>query len=972
MPMNQQRWRRLKDIVADALEEDSPAARTALLTRECADDLNLLREAESFLADADALSGEETDRLEKCAAVTAAAVRRERIFAAGHRVGAYVIIRELSHGGMATVYLAARADGYFEKEVAIKVLKPGGGSSTELIGRFRAEREVLASLDHRNIAALFDAGTTEKGMPYFVMEYVPGTAVTTYVRERNLSIRQRLALFLKICAAVEAAHRKRIVHRDLKRGNILVNEDGEPKLLDFGISKLLEENPQAITETGQQRLTPISTSPEQARGEPVTTASDIYALGALLYEMLTGQTPHRFPSSRPGLDEVAKVVSEQVPILPSLAVKDPETQRALRGDLDAIILRAMRKDPAERYASVADFEQDIHHYLAGEPVHARRNTLPYRLVRFAGRHKGSAGRTAVIAAVIAATVGVSLFLLNRHPTQLTATAPVRVPAEIPAKSIAVLPFDDFGAADGRSYFADGVQDDILTDLARAQDLRVISRSGVASYRKGVRDAREIRQALGVAYMLEGSVRRSSDRVRVNVQLIDTNSDVQVWAEQYDRKLDDLFGLQSDLSQAIVTQLKGKLSAGEKAAIESRPTSDVQAYDFYLQAKEAFLNYQYGKTIELLNSAIARDPKFALAYCLLTDAQLYVYRFGEDHSGERLEKARVAAETALRLAPNLPESHLAKAQYYYNGLRDYEKAQVELAAAPPSPAGRARFFDLTALTERRLGHWKQAVRDGEKALELDPHDPFIATEVIQSYMALRRYSEAEKLADKALRLIPTRVAPFWSFKADCLLAQGDVAGAARAFGSAPADIFNTHAELARIALYERDFVTAGREIELAREAEMPPPWEYVDLFEGSIARAQGDTEGAAQAFEKARAVLEAGLDKHPEEPALFANLAWAYAGLGRKEEALRTIQRAVHLIPSWRDAMEGPAYASMQAQIQAWLGDKDAAIEQLAKVLKQAGGPSYGELKLDPSWDVLRGDPRFAELIAEAKQPIPID
>jgi eukaryotic-like serine/threonine-protein kinase len=971
--MNQQRWRRLKDIVADALEEDSPAARTALLTRECADDLNLLREAESYLADADALSGEEIDRLEECAAVTAAAVRRERIFTAGHRVGAYVIIRELGRGGMATVYLAARADGYFEKQVAIKVLKPGGGrSSAELIGRFRAEREVLASLDHRNIAALFDAGTTEKGMPYFVMEYVPGTPVTTYLRERNLNTRQRLDLFLKICAAVEAAHRKRIVHRDLKRGNILVNEDGEPKLLDFGISKLLEENPLSVTETGQQRLTPISASPEQARGEPVTTASDIYALGALLYEMLTGQTPHRFPSSRPGLDEVEKVVCEENPILPSLAVKDSEMQRTLRGDLDAIILRAMQKDPAERYASVADFEQDIRRYLAGEPVRARRNTLSYRLTRFAGRHKPSTGRIALTAAVIAAAVGLSLFLLNRHPRQVTLTPPIRATANISSKSIAVLPFDDFGAPDGRSYFADGVQDDILTDLARAQDVRVTSRSGAAAYRKGVRDVREIRQALGVAYVLEGSVRRSHDRVRVNVQLIDTNSDVQVWAEQYDRKLDDLFALQSDLSQAIVTQLKGKLSAGEKAAIESRPTSDVEAYDFYLQAREAFVNYQYGKTIELLDKAIARDPNFALAYCLLTDAQLYVYRFGEDHSAERLEKARVAAETALRLAPNLPESHLAKAQYYYNGLRDYEKAQAELAAAPPSPAGRARFFDLTALTERRLGHWKQAVRDGEKAWELDPHDPFIATEVIQSYMALRRYSEAEKLADKALKLIPTRVAPFWSFKADALLAQGDVAGAARAFASAPSDLFNTHAELARIALYGRDFVTAGREIELARKAEMPPPWEYVDLFEGTVARAKGDTEGAARAFDKARAALETGLDKHPEEPALLANLAWAYAGLGRKEEALRMIQQAVHLIPSWRDAMEGPAYASMQAQIQAWLGDKEAAIEQLGTLVKQAGGLNYGELKLDPGWDDLRGDPRFEQLIVAAKQPIPID
>ncbi|MBA3607802.1 MAG: protein kinase [Chthoniobacterales bacterium] len=751
------------------LGEDSPVARTALLQRECGEDLSLLREAESFLAGADTVSAEGTDRLEECALAASTAVRRERISLTGHRVGAYVIVRELGHGGMATVYLGARADGYFEKEVAIKILKPVEGNTAEMLDRFRAEREVLASLDHPYIAALFDAGTTADGLPYFVMEYVPGTPVISYVAENHLPLRHRLTLFRKICAAVEVAHRRRVVHRDLKQSNILVTAEGEPKLLDFGIAKLLEANPLSVTATGQQRLTPVSASPEQARGDEVTRASDIYALGALLYEILTGKTPHQFHTHRPGLDEVARVVCEQEPVLPSLAVTDPETRHALRGDLDAIIQRAMRKDPAQRYASVADLETDIRHYLAGEPVRARPNTVPYRLLRFAGRHKPSPRGIFLGAIVVVLALLSSLFLLRQSPRKS-----YRQPAApVTAKSIAVLPFDDFAASDGTSYFADGVQDDILTDLAKAEDLKVISRSGVSQYRTGVRDVREIRQNLGVAYVLEGSVRRLNDRVRVNAQLIDTESDVQVWAEQYDRKLEELFALQSDLSQAVISQLKGKLSAREKAAIESQPTADVQAYDFYLQAKEAFWRYEYDTTIELLDQAVARDPHFALAYCLLTNAHLYVYRFEGDMVPERLEKARVAAETALRLAPHLADSHLAQAQYYYNGLRDYEKAQAELAAAPPpSPAGRARFFDLTALTQRRLGHWKEALRDGEKAWELDPHDPYIATEVIQTYLSLRRYAEAEKKADEAIRNISVRSAPFWSLKAESILAQAN--------------------------------------------------------------------------------------------------------------------------------------------------------------------------------------------------------
>ena len=971
--MNQERWRHLKEIVADAMEEDSPAARTALLVRECAGDLDLLGEAESFLEGAETTTTDGADRWEECAEAASVALRRERTLTPGQRIGAYVILRELGHGGMATVYLGARADGYFEKEVAIKVLKLGSGSTADLMGRFRAERELLASLDHPNIANLFDAGTTENGLPYFVMEYVPGTPVTTYVRDNALSIRERLELFLKICTAVEAAHRKRVVHRDLKRNNILVNDKGEPKLLDFGIAKLLEDNPLTATATRQQRLTPISASPEQARGEEVTPASDIYALGALLYEMLTGVAPHRFPSRYPDLDEVERVVCEQEPVLPSLATHDSERQRTLRGDLDAIISRTLRKEPSERYASVSDLEKDVRHYLAGEPVGARDSTVPYRLQRFVGRHKGSSAVLAIGGLILLILVVLNLRRVERPATSTRATASTSGHSrEIPAKSIAVLPFDDFDAANGATYFADGVQDDILTDLAKAEDLKVISRSGTSGYRNGVRDVRKIGQDLGVAYVLEGSVHKGDGRVRLNVQLIDTASEVQVWAEKYDRNLDDLFALQSDLSQAIVAQLKGKLSAQEKAAIESRPTSDVQAYDLYLQARDAFFKYDYSKTIDVLNRAIARDPEFTLAYCLLTEAHLYTYRFGGDPSQEHLEKSKEAAATALRLAPNLPESHLAQAQYYYNGLRDYEKAQAELSAAPPAPGARAKFFDLSALTERRLGHWKEALRDGEKAWELDPHDPFIATEVIQTFMLLRRYAEAEKLSEKAIALIPTRVAPFWSFKAEAILAQGELSRARTVLEAAPSGIFSKHGTLARIALCERDFTRASVELEAARKEQMTPPWQYLDLLAGTMARAQGDVDGAFKAFDKARGSLESSLAEHADEPALVGNLAWAYAGLGRKDDALRTIQQAVQLIPSWRDATEGPAYAAMQAQIQAWVGNKDAAIEQLSGLLKQAAAPTYGELKFDPGWDDLRNDQRFEELIAQAAKPVTLE
>lgn len=534
----------------------------------------------------------------------------------------------------------------------------------------------------------------------------------------------------------------------------------------------------------------------------------------------------------------------------------------------------------------------------------------------------------------------------------------------------MLPFDDLGGEGDSNYFATGIQDDILTNLAKAEDLKVISRTGVAPYRKGPRNLREIGRSLGVAYVLEGSVRRLGEQVRVNAQLIDTRSDTQVWAEQYDRKMTDLFTLQSDLAQAIVVQLKGKLSAKEKAAIESRPTKDAEAYSLYLQAKGLFMQYEHKRSVELLEQAVARDPDFALAYCLLTDANLYFYRFGGDQSPERLEKARRAAQSALRVAPDLPEAHLAKAKYYYNGQRDYEKALAELATAPPSPDARASFFDLTALTERRLGHWKSALSNGLKALELDPFDPFITVEVVQTYMSLRRYEEAEKLAHRAKKLFTVEAAPFWYYEGECALAQGDAARAQSLLESAPENARERNYELAKSAFYQRDYDLALKKLAMVEEPPDHPEIEASnEIFRGMIVRAQGDMARAKQSFERGRELLEKVLRRHPEHPLTLISLAQAHAGLGNKTEAFRLSQQAVQAQPTWKDAAEGPGLVAIRAQIHAWLGEKDFAISELANIVKRAAGPSYGELKLDPAWDELRDDPRFAKSVADAAQPI---
>ncbi|MDQ6809634.1 MAG: serine/threonine protein kinase [Verrucomicrobiota bacterium] len=381
-------WQEVKDLLADALEEE-PADRAAFIGRSCGGNTTLMREIESLLA-------QETAVLESCAANRTASAAGKEAAKSGQRFGSYEVIRELGRGGMGAVYLARRADGEFEKEVALKLLKRGTDTE-EVLRRFGVERRILARLEHPNIARLLDAGTTDDGLPFFVMEYVEGEPVTTFARARAMPIAERLQLFLKVCEAVELAHQHLVVHRDLKPPNILVTDAREPKLLDFGIAKVLDPASDAdqLTMTSERRMTPVCASPEQARGEAVTTTSDVYALGALLYELLTDAAPHRFASSTPTAHEMMHVICEQEPIRPSLAATTAERRRELRGDLDNITLLALRKEPVRRYASVSEFAEDIRRSLNRHPIRARPNTAGYVGRRFIARHKTTLALTAM-------------------------------------------------------------------------------------------------------------------------------------------------------------------------------------------------------------------------------------------------------------------------------------------------------------------------------------------------------------------------------------------------------------------------------------------------------------------------------------------------------------------------------------------------------------------------------------------------
>jgi serine/threonine protein kinase len=464
------------------------------------------------------------------------------------RVGPYQLVRLLGAGGMAEVWLAQRADGAFKREVALKVpmllrLRP------DLAQRFAREREILASLEHVNIVRLYDAGVTSDGVPYLAMEYVPGQPLTDWCDARRLGLRERIKLFQQVLDAVQYAHARRVVHRDLKPSNILVTPAGQVRLLDFGVAKLLAgrgEQHMQLTQLYGRALTPEYASPELLRGESLDTVSDIYSLGVVLYELLTGSRPYQIKASVSAVELEQAIATARierpstqlaVEAGPARATTQHKLARRLRGDLDAIVLRALSKEPQKRYASASALADDLQWHLSGEPVEARPDRLLYRAGRFVLRHcTGIAAALAVLAAS-ARAVSVS------------------------DKSIAVLPFVDMSEKKDQEYFADGMVEEILNRLSKVPELRVPARTSSFYFKGRQSTIAGISHALGVAHVLEGSVRKSANHLRISAQLVQADNGYQAWSESYDRNLDDdLLKVQDEIASAVVAALKISLLA----------------------------------------------------------------------------------------------------------------------------------------------------------------------------------------------------------------------------------------------------------------------------------------------------------------------------------------------------------------------------------------------------------------------------
>ncbi len=548
------------------------------------------------------------------------------------------------------------------------------------------------------------------------------------------------------------------------------------------------------------------------------------------------------------------------------------------------------------------------------------------------------------------------------------------------KSIAVLPFDNFSEDKQNSYFADGIQDDILTALAKVADMKVISRSSVMRYREGNRDIRQIGHDLNVSHVLEGSVRRAGDEVRVTVQLIDTRSDSHLWAEHYDRKLSDVFTIQSELAQEIADRLRATISPLEKAAIALRPTSDAEAFDLFLEAKDLITTFNDTpdrkqtllRAVRLLDEAIERDGKFALAYCWAAIAHDNLYWFDLDHTAARLELAESCVRTALALNSRLGEAHLAQALVAYHGFRDYGKARQHLDAARQALPNSAEVYSLTGYIDRREGHWEDSVRNLERAAELDPRNFKVLIDLSLLYDLLRRYDDKERLYDRAVAINPTSKPYYQMLRADTELEKGNPAAAEKLMGQLPKDYDpDGSVTTSRVGLFLcQNNPSAARTIldqchydELVGDTGALLPRSY---FEGQIARAENDAVKTHAAFATARDKVQSKLRDAPDNALWHGVLCVIQAGLGEKEAAIGEGERAVSLLPVSKDAVDGPVAEAYLAMGCAWTGQTDRAIDLLNRLAARPGGPDYGELLLDPAWRDVRNDPRFQEMLAKLK------
>jgi serine/threonine protein kinase/Tfp pilus assembly protein PilF len=897
----------------------------------------------------------------------------------GVRFGVYEIdcnadgsLCELSRGAMGATYQAT--DTSLQRKVALKIIKSDiAEQSADARERFMREARAAASLRHENIATIHQFGMRlETGQYFYAMELIEGETLEERVhRTGPLDARTTLGIAEQVTSALAAAEKHGLVHRDLKPANLmLVNADdletgsdqprskrsrlralrksGIPvvKIIDFGLAKAFHTTTDPKSLTHDRFVgTPAFASPEQFEHSALDVRSDIYSLGETLWFALTGKTPFAGHS----VEEIHRAQqSTVIPIEQLKAAHVPSRLRSLLGSMLAF-------EPASRPGT-----DDL-------ATRLRRCSPEARSVRRT--------RLALVAAALLVLAMSALFVFQ--PLRLQ-NAPLNSAAE---KSIAVLPFENRSEDKANEYFAEGIQDEILTRLSKIADLKVISRTSTRQYQSRPANLREIAKQLGVASILEGSVQKAGDQVRVNVQLVDAQTDSQLWADTFDRKLADIFSVESEVAKAIADQLRAKLTGQEEQLIAAKPTDNPEAYDAYLRGLAYNLKTQtfanaFGAQ-KYLREAVRLDPKFALSWALLSYVEAVGYRttFLQPTVALR-EEARQAAETALTLQPNLGEALHAKGYYHYSCLRDYDAAVRYFEQARQFLPNSSQIPESLAYVARRRGQWDRSEQYFNEAERLDPRNVAMLEQHALSYMVLRRFPEALRKFDQVIDIAPDDVETI-ALKAAIAQAQGDLPRASALLAPLHTNTddpqaLETHVYQAILERRPAQIISQLKEI----LAKPDPALGYINgelrFWLGWAQEVADDHAAAQESWRQAQSELEPLLKEQPENYQLIGDLALINMGLGDKAAAFRLIEREMAAVPIERDALDGAAPIEILARVAARMGKPGRAIAALQKLLSIPYNGALAEnvpltpalLRLDPMFDPLRNDPRFQKLCGE--------
>jgi non-specific serine/threonine protein kinase len=884
---------------------------------------------------------------------------------------------ELGHGAMGVTYKAI--DVHLQCAVALKVINAQLIGDTSARQRFVREARAAASVRHPNVATVYHLG--EVGRDYFyAMEFVEGETLESVVqRGGRLSADLAVEITAQVAAGLDAIYEQHLVHRDIKPSNIMIRlKDGQlktVKIIDLGLAKGVAEEG-SISASGSFVGTPGYASPEQFAGVGVDIRSDLYSMGIVLWEMLSGNLPFQGTSSELiyqhqhaslPIESLARVPRQVVPLLEILLGKDPASRfqtpseflKALAIVNDAIGSGDRLTQNELRSKAAGAVLQKGPAVLSTAQRNKRRRLLAW---------------LALIPGVAALLIATFLFF-NRGPRDTVVLA---------EKGVAVLPFENLSANKDDAYFADGVQDEILNNLAKIAQLKVISRTSVMQYRADTkRDLRQIAGALGVANVLEGTVRRDGTHVRVSTELVDARNDHTIWADKFDRELSDIFAIQSEIAKSVATKLIAQLSPEEKKRIDAKPTDNLEAYDLYLRAREIIVNTgvtvplgdipkRFGEALSLLDQAVQLDPKFALAYCESARTNTRVY-MAADRSLERRELADKAMNRVLQLSNELPEVHLTYARYLYTVNRDYERARVQLAMAIRALPNAAEALALAAYIDRRQGQFDKAIEEFNESIAKDP----LNTESIgvfgDTLYMVRQFGAGEQAYDKLIRLLPNN--PMLRLlKAEIIRGgRGDASALKSAFKELPASMDDNRGALCwrlRFALDSHNWQEAKQFIGKLdggdddggfAAAGGPVP---VGCYSILLARLLGEQSSANAVFLKARAELKEKVERSPAGASPLAQLAFVDALLGSKDLAISEAKDAVEMLPITKDAVEAPLVAVNLGLVYAWTNELDLAFQTLDPLAKTPNGLYYGDLKFHSWFEPLRKDPRYDKLLAE--------